>query len=140
MVREKIKVEDFDRISKEHEYYLWNFISKNQSVNLPTIKPIFDFENDEERSPNRLIDMLEIFDVNYFETYIEDSLDFLDMIGVPLDYLHKGHLKFFNPFMMTFNRRRFVNATYNGFCYCPEGITDLLYDLNPEIIFNAKLD
>ena len=42
--------------------------------------------------------------------------------------------------MMTFNRRRFVNATYNGFCYCPEGITDLLYDLNPEIIFNAKLD
>lgn len=140
MIREKITVGDFDRISKEHEYYIWNFVSKNQEVNWPTIRPIFDFNEDKYFNPNKLVVLLETFDIPYFETYIEDSLEFLDTLGVPLEKLNQRRIKFFNPFLLSFNRRRLVNSTYNGFCYCPEGITDLLYDLNPEIIFRGKFD
>ena len=140
MIREKITVEDFDRISKENEYYIWNFVSKNQEVNWPTIRPIFDFNEEKYFNPNKLIVLLEIFDIPCFETYIEDSLEFLDKLGAPLEKLSQRRIKFFNPFLLSFNRRRLVNSTYNGFCYCPEGITDLIYDLNPEIIFRGKFD
>ena len=140
MVREKITINEFDRISKEHEFYLWHFVSKNHDVGWPTIRPIFDFNEESYGAPNRLIQVLEIFDVPYFETIIEDSLDFLDTLGAPLEFLSRRNINYFSSFMMTFNKRRFVNATYNGFCMCPEGITDLLYNLNPEIVFNAKLD
>ena len=140
MVREQIKVEDFDRVGRQYEYFIWNFVSKNQNVNWPTIRPIFDFDETYYKSPNFLIPLLEVFNVPYFETYIEDSLDFLSDLGVPLDSLYLREVEWFKPFMITFNRKRMVNSTYNGFCYCPEGITELLIDLNPDIVLNANID
>ena len=140
MVREQIKVEDFDKVGRQYEYFIWNFVSKNQNVNWPTIRPIFDFDETHYKSPNFLIPLLEVFNVPYFETYIEDSIDFLSNLGVPLDSLYLREVEWFKPFMITFNRKRMVNSTYNGFCYCPEGITELLIDLNPDIVLNANID
>ena len=140
MVREQIKVEDFDRVGRQYEYFIWNFVSKNQNVNWPTIRPIFDFDETHYKSPNFLIPLLEVFNLPYFETYIEDSIDFLSNLGVPLDSLYLREVEWFKPFMITFNRKRMVNSTYNGFCYCPEGITELLIDLNPDIVLNANID
>ena len=62
------------------------------------------------------------------------------MIGAPLNSLRIREKNMLNTFMLTFNKRRLINATYNGYCMCVEGITELLYDLNPEIVLNAKLD
>jgi hypothetical protein len=140
MIREKIKVEDFDRISLENDYYLWHFVLRDVSCK-PSMHSIFDNLDDEMRNPNSMVEFLNTFNVPYFESYVEESVDFLDKLGVPLERLRqKGELKTIKPFMLTFNRRRLVNATYNGYCFCPEGITDLLYNLNPEIIYNANLD
>jgi hypothetical protein len=140
MIREKIKVEDFDRISLENDYYLWHFVLRDVSCK-PSMHSIFDNLDDEMRNPNSMVEFLNTFNVPYFESYVEESADFLDKLGVPLERLRqKGELKTIKPFMLTFNRRRLVNATYNGYCFCPEGITDLLYNLNPEIIYNANLD
>ena len=140
MVRGQIKVEDFDRVGRQYEYFIWNFVSKNQNVNWPTIRPIFDFDETHYKSPNFLIPLLEVFNVPYFETYIEDSIDFLSNLGVPLDSLYLREVEWFKPFILSFNRKRMVNSTYNGFCYCPEGITKLLIDLNPDIVLNVNLD
>ena len=140
MVREQIKVEDFDKVGRQYEYFIWNFVSKNQNVNWPTIRPIFDFDETYYKSPNFLIPLLEVFNVPYIETYIENSIDFLSNLGVPLDSLYLREVEWFKPFMITFNRKRMVNSTYNGFCYCPEGITELLIDLNPDIVLNANID
>ena len=104
------------------------------------MRTIFDESSEDIESGNHLNYFLEVFDIPYFESYIQDSMDFLDVLGVPLNNLRIKNTNMINPFMITFNRRRLVNATYNGFCVCPEGITKLLYDLNPEIVLNAKLD
>jgi hypothetical protein len=139
MIRELITVQDFDRISRENEYFIWHFLMSYDYVQ-PTMRSIFDEYEEHYRSPNRMIQFLEIFDVPYFESYANESIDFLDKLGAPLDKLRvlsKADLK---PCVLTFNHRRLVNATYNGYCLCPEGLTDLLYDLNPEFIYNAKLD
>jgi hypothetical protein len=141
MIREKIKVEDFDRISLENDYYLWHFFTKKVPCR-PSMRSIFDEPELDLISSNSLAEFLEIFDVPYFESYIDDSMDFLDTLGVPLQFLKagEGENRLINPFMLTFNRRRLVNATYNGFCVCASGITKLLYDLNPKFIENLDLD
>jgi hypothetical protein len=41
MIREKIKVEDFDRISLENDYYLWHFVLRDVSCK-PSMHSIFD--------------------------------------------------------------------------------------------------
>lgn len=140
MIREKIKVEDFDRISFKHDYYLWNFVLRDIPCK-PKMHSIFDKDDDETGEPNIMTQFLNVFDIPYFESYVEESVDFLDKIGVPLESIRqKGEIKTIKPFMLTFNRRRLVNATYNGYCFCPEGITDLIFDLNPEFIYNIKFD
>ena len=139
MVREQILVQDFEKISRKYDYYLWNFVWKGEGM-YHSMRTIFDESSEDIESSNHLKYFLEVFDIPYFESYIQDSMDFLDVLGVPLNNLRIKNTNMINPFMITFNRRRLVNATYNGFCVCPEGITKLLYDLNPEIVLNAKLD
>ena len=141
MIREMVTVQDFDRISRENEYFIWHFLM-NDDFSQPTMRSIFSENEKHYRSPNKMIQFLEIFDVPYFESYIDDSMDFLDTLGVPLQFLKsgEGENRLINPFMLTFNRRRLVNATYNGFCVCASGITKLLYDLNPKFIENLDLD
>jgi hypothetical protein len=85
-----------------------------------------------------MVQFLEVFDVPYFESYADESIDFLDKLGVPLDKLRVPSRPELMPLVLSFNHRRLVNATYNGFCLCTEGLTDLLYDLNPEFIYNLN--
>jgi hypothetical protein len=106
----------------------------------PTLRSIFDEYEGNNYAPNRMVQFLEIFDVPYFESYANESIDFLDRLGAPLEKLRIPSEPDLKPCVLTFNHRRLVNATYNGYCLCPEGLTDLLYDLNPEFIYNAKLD
>jgi hypothetical protein len=136
MIREQITVEDYHRISKENEYYLWHFVRKNDTGPLPLIHTIFG----DDSKINHLKPLLEIFDIPYYESYIEDSLNFLDVLGVPLNFLYIKDVKKFDTFILSFNKKRMVNATFYGYCMCTEGITDLIYNLNPEFIEKLNLD
>ena len=139
MIREKVTVQDFERISRENEYFIWHFLMSHD-YSQPTMRSIFDEYEANNYSPNRMVQFLEIFDVPYFESYANESIDFLDKMAAPLEKLRIQSEPDLKSCVLTFNHRRLVNATYNGFCLCPEGLTDLLYDLNPEFIYNAKLD
>jgi hypothetical protein len=135
MIREQITVKDYERISKENEYYLWHFVRKSDTGPI-LIHSIFD----DSLKENHLNPLLEIFDIPYFESYIEDSLDFLDMLGIPLNLLYLNKIQNFNTFILAFKKRRLVTSTLDGYCMCSEGITDLIYNLNPKFIENLNLD
>jgi len=135
MIREQITVKDYERISKENEYYLWHFVRKSDTGPI-LIHSIFD----DSLKENHLKPLLEIFDIPYFESYIEDSLDFLDMLGIPLNLLYLNKIQNFNTFILAFKKRRLVTSTLDGYCMCSEGITDLIYNLNPKFIENLNLD
>jgi hypothetical protein len=139
MIREKVTVQDFEKISQENEFFIWHFLM-SYDYSQPTLRSIFDEYEGNNYAPNRMVQFLEIFDVPYFESYANESIDFLDRLGAPLEKLRIPSEPDLKPCVLTFNHRRLVNATYNGYCLCPEGLTDLLYDLNPEFIYNAKLD
>jgi hypothetical protein len=135
MIREQITVKDYERISKENEYYLWHFVRKNDTG----ISDIYSIFKDDDKQ-NHLKPMLELIDIPYFESYIEDSLDFLDMLGMPLDFLYIKDVKKFNTFILAFKKKRMVTSTLDGYCMCVEGITDLIFNLNPEYIEKLNLD
>ena len=86
MVREQILVQDFEKISRKYDYYLWNFVWKGEGM-CHSMRTIFDESSEDIESSNHLKYFLEVFDIPYFESYIQDSMDFLDVLGVPLNNL-----------------------------------------------------
>ena len=130
---EKILISDFDRISKENEFFLLHFVAR-EKMNIG-INSVIDYYDD----INPLHIILDIIDIPYFETYLDsNSVDFLislDDVFIKRVYRHK----YFQPTMIAFNKKRMVGHTYPPNCFCVEGIIKIIEDLNPQYLINAKL-
>lgn len=136
MIREKITTQDYERISKENEYYIWHFVRKTNMAPR-TIYSIFDEQNTLRQ--NFLKTFLEMCEIPYFESYIEDSVDFIENI-IPLSWIWNKNDKQFNSCVLGFNKRRMITSTMHGHCLCIEGISEIIYELNPEFIERINLD
>jgi hypothetical protein len=130
MIREQVTVEDFNRISQENEYYLWHFVKKVYTPALE-IQPYFD----DKTEKYKLKTILDMVDIPFFESYTEDSVDFLINLGFSAKKFWLGK-KEFAPIMIGFNKNRKVTSTQDGICYCTEGIIDIVYQLNPKFILD----
>ena len=138
MIREKVTIQDYERITKENEYLVWNFIIRG---NYPL--EIFSFfEETEER--HTLREVLTCIDIPYFESDIDnDSIDFLINLEISPYQLWKKNGNggsMFYPVFIGFNKGRKINSSAEGYCYCKDGLIDLIYELEPKFILNAKLD
>ena len=136
MVREKITTKDYERISQEHDYYLWHFVNKGEYKLNKTIFSVFD--DYYLGRQHRLKEFLTMCDIPYFESYIEDSIHFVDNI-VPLDRLWTSKKGEFNTLIMGFNKKRMITSTLDT-CLCIEGITEVVLKLNPKFIENINID
>ena len=131
MIREQVTVEDFNRISQENEYYLWHFVKKVYTGPLE-IQPYFD----DKTEKYKLKTILDMVDIPFFESYTEDSVDFLINLGNPfIENVYK--LKVHNPVVVAFNRKRMVTHTFGPYCYCVEGVISLIGELNPQFILDT---
>jgi hypothetical protein len=138
MIREKIKHTDFLKIAKENEYFLWHFLQKNQNLYGNAIYSWFDKG---EKNENQLKDILENCNVPYFESYTEDSIDFLAGLGFDYkllyttggDYINVPNDVRFRPIMIGFKKFGIVKSTFE-ICYCSEGVIDILSKMNPKFI------
>jgi hypothetical protein len=137
MIRERVTIEDYERISRENEYYLWHFVRKD-STGPVMIYSYFEREN--YLKGHQLKGILDKIDIPYFESYLEDSYDFLINLGISAKHLWIPETKEFNTIIIAFNKRRKVTSTFEGYCMCMEGILDMIYQLNPQYILNAKFD
>jgi ABC-type transport system substrate-binding protein len=131
MIRKKIAVEDFEKVAKENEFFIWHFFNPYLNLNLNSIYlPPNDF------SPNGMPEILSMIKVPYFETDSEKAYDFLINLGNPfIENVYK--LKVHNPVVVAFNRKRMVNHTFGPYCYCVEGIISLIGELNPQFILDT---
>jgi hypothetical protein len=136
MIREKVTVKDYERISSENEYYIWHFIRKT-NMGPRTIYSVLD--EPEHTRRNQLKTFLEMCDIPYFESYIEDSINFIDNI-IPLNRIWNKKDHQFNSFVLGFNKRRMITSTLHGHCLCIEGISEIIYELNPDFIERINLD
>ena len=76
MIRKEIDVSEFEKIAKEHEYFIWNFITKDSQI---AIRPFF--EPEDYTSPNPLKSLLESVSIPYFETDLKTNYDFVMNLG-----------------------------------------------------------
>lgn len=128
---EKITSKDFYRVAKEHEYFIWNFVSKDAS---PTLQIQSYFSELELHPLKEIIDLLKI---PYFESEIHDEVDFV--INLEDGYAQKilsdrGELK---PLMIGFKRTKVVASTFQNICYCQDGLIEIIAKLNPEFLLNT---
>jgi len=136
MIREKVTVQDYERISRENEYYIWHFVRKT-NMGPRAIYSIFDDSDDTRR--NLLKTFLEMCEIPYFESYVEDSSKCIDNL-IPVSWIWNENDKNFNSFVIGFNKRRMVASTIQGHCLCIEGISEIIYKLNPDFIERINLD
>jgi hypothetical protein len=144
MVREIVTIEDYQRIAKENEYFLWHFVQKNQQNNSLAMFSIFT----DEKKENTLLPVIDKIDIPYFESYTEESIDFLINLGLSASNLWKtppSNQKYipqeyyYSPVILTFHKSLFKNSTFET-CYCFEGLIELIGLLNPKFLLDSKLD
>lgn len=139
MIREKVTVQDFERIGTTNDYFIWNFVQTEEERGNLVMYSIFDYQDLE--IPNQLTPLLDSIDIPYFESYTKNSINFLSNLhGIKVNKLFERPSKSFAPICLTFRRKRKMLSTHEGYCYCVEGFLDMIYELNPEFILNSKLD
>lgn len=146
MVREKVKVEDFKWISKKYPIFLWNFLQKTQNQVPYSIQSYFDDLKIITHGQNQLLSVLEIIDVPYFESYNDESIDFLMDLGFTGSFLYQpypdifkvDHYNHYTPLIIGFKNGQMVSSTVD-FCYCKEGIIDLIATLDISLLENANI-
>lgn len=127
MIRQIVNVKDYYDLGQQYEHYIWHFVRKNQCESTLVIKPFLLEKCDIQESAIESI--LEFTTVPYFESYIDESFDFLYENGLPIDVLWDEKIKIFNPVLVAFNKYKIVNATYYN-CYSIEGFIEVISSLD----------
>lgn len=136
MIREKVTHKDYFRIARKHDYFLWHFLQKNQEKSGLGLSSIIDLKDEHNKLPFVMDDL----DIPYYESYTEDSLDFLIGLGLKYEHLYRNrgsngnpipHDKKFGAVVVGFKKFTKVSSTFD-YCYCPEGVVEVIKDLGPE--------
>jgi hypothetical protein len=149
MVREKVTVKDFPSIAKEYQHYVWHFVQKEQNKTRLTYFSYFDKKN-KSGFENPLIPFIDKLDLPYFESYAEESIDFLMDTNIhgnmlfkptfdPIEFVYRR--QFYTPIFASFYHYNRVSCTLN-YCYCPEGFVQVIGDLDFKYVLDleSKLD
>lgn len=150
MIRERVTVDDFKKIAKENEYFLWHFLMKEQTETINALWSFFDERinpHTKKTEIHMVKTLLSVTDVPYYESYVEDSMDFLINLGLnaknlymlrnPWPGLPPNKNFHYVPVVIGFNRRRMVYNTHKV-CYCVDGITEIILKLNPKLLNNIE--
>lgn len=134
MIREKVTHKDYFRIARENEFFLWHFLQKEQNESSLVLSTIID----ERTERNPLPTILDNLDIPYFESYTEDSIDFLVDLGFEMNKLYQNvkgldHKRKFASIIIGFKKFNKISSTFQH-CYCPEGVVSVLNDLHPKFI------
>ena len=126
---EVVKVEDFERIAKENEYFFWHFF--NPRLKGLVLQPYFSEQIDRKHHLKEIVDFTQI---PYFESIVDESYDFIINLQPNLAKKIYGPKKgVYNPIILSFKKRAYLYNTFE-ICYCPEGFIELIYKTNPKFI------
>ena len=84
MERRIITVNDFQSVARNNEYFLWHFMQKKQEESSLVFYSYFEKREDRE---NKIKELMDLVNIPYFESYTEDSIDFLNGLGIPYERL-----------------------------------------------------
>ena len=118
-------ISEFDKIAEENEFFFWHFVAKDVMTSL-TIHPLGANYGKE----NALEIFKETFGIKIYQSFTEDSVDFLMNLGAPVKFIWRFGK--YAPSFYGFNRKRLVYSTLET-CYCIEGVSDIIFKTNPKL-------
>ena len=137
MERKVITYKDFKEVAKKNEYFLWHFLQKDQEQNNLGFHSIFKKNGKFENQLHEILDWLKI---PYYESYTEESIDFLLSSGInkgiwdaPSQNIIVNPKYLFRPVILLFKGYSLKSSTFQT-CYCPEGVIDMIGKENPELL------
>ena len=143
MERKIITVNDFQNVARSNEYFLWHFVQKNQEK---STLGFYSYFTQRENDPHKLKVLIDLVKIPYFESYVEDSLEFLNGIGIPykrlwspLTHLNLHPNQKFNPLIIGFKKFSKISSTSDS-CYCVERLIDVIADLDPEFLLSVNTE
>ena len=144
MDRKIITIKDFKDVARNNEYFLWHFVQKEQYKNSTVMYSYFDNREYDVNYIKTVVDQLEI---PYYESYVEDSIDFISGLGYPYSKLWKAPSPkdivsskyFFMPSIIGFKKFSKVSSTLDS-CYCYEGVLEVVASLNPELLLSLSIE
>jgi hypothetical protein len=147
--REVITIKDFHRVARENEFFIWHFLKKNQCAGQHELCSYFDnYTGGLSQITHTIKYIFNSIDIPYFESYTEESMDFLLDLGFKENFLYQRNFndKFyitkeqkFSPLFITFNRFMMVGSSPQK-CYCSDYLIELIMELNPKFILNSHFD
>jgi len=143
MERRIITVKDFQSVARNNEYFLWHFMQKKQKDSSLALYSYFDKRKGEE---NKIKEIMDLVNIPYFESYTEDSIDFLNGLGIPYANLWSPNNtapnsfhQTFNPIIIGFKKFNKIKTTQD-LCYCVDGVLEIILELNPEILSTVNTE
>lgn len=145
--RKIVNVSDFHTIARNNEYYIWHFLQKNQTKNALSLFSYFDdVATDKDAVQIHMLKyIIDEIPIPYFESFTEDSLDFLMGLGYDVNYLYKipktpsAKEFYFSPIFIGFNRFKIIGSSAEK-CYCHETLIELIMQMNPKFLLDSKFD
>ena len=131
MIIEKVSYTEYDRISRKNEYYLWHFLMREQGP--LAFKSLFDNKDE----INHLTYFFEYIKLPYFESYTDESIDFLDKIGISQSLLWGKRT--FRPVIVGFKGKRMISNTFET-CYCTGGLVEVIAKMDVKLLDNFNFD
>jgi len=143
MERRIITVKDFQSVARNNEYFLWHFMQKKQKDSSLALFSYFDKREGEE---NKIKEIMDLVNIPYFESYTEDSIDFLNGLDIPYANLWSPNNtapnsfhQTFNPIIIGFKKFNKIKTTQD-LCYCVDGVLEIILELNPEILSTVNTE
>jgi hypothetical protein len=143
MEKKIITINEFQNVARNNKYFLWHFLQKKQGESELGLHSYFEKI---EGKDNKIKELIDLLDIPYFESYVEDSMDFLNGLGISYERLWTPNgppeLLFnqrFSPILIGFNRFNKVLSTMDR-CYCVDGILEVVSELNPEFLLSINTE
>jgi hypothetical protein len=141
-----VTIDTFYDVAKNNDYFLWHFLKKNQEKGTLTL---FSYSETKEKFDNKIKELIDLVGIPYFESYTEDSMDFLHDVG-GFEYnqlwnngdnpiLMVNNNERFNPVIIGFKKINKVSDTFKK-CYCINGVLEIIADLNPEFLLKINTE
>jgi len=146
MIREKVLVSDFKKISAEYPIFIWHFLQKEQRLVPFTLQSYFDDLESILMKRNPLYETLQMVDIPYFESYLHESMDFLMDLGFDVTSIYHPkpevvgaeHYKHYTPLVAGFKNGQLISST-RDFCYCTDGLLEVISTLDISLLEKIAL-
>jgi len=90
--------------------------------------------------PNPLEIIVNNFNIDVYESYTSDSVDFLIELGIPSRFIYENKNNTFNPIFIGFkNGKKVVGTNVDGICYCVDGVVEIIALTDPDKFTDSLL-